>query len=57
MKLHMKLPIGLVCAALFLTVSVQPCYGSEAANPCPPPTLEELSRLFNHLSETIVVRE
>lgn len=49
MKLHMKLPIGLVCAVLFLTVSVQPCFGLEAAYPPPPPTLDEFSRLFMHV--------
>ncbi len=49
MKLHMKLPIGFVCAVLFLTVSVQPCYGSMAGTPPPPPTLDELSRQFKHV--------
>jgi len=49
MKLHMKLPIGLVCAVLFLTASVQSCYGSEAANPPPPPTLDELLGDFRHV--------
>lgn len=49
MKLHMKLPLGLVCAVLFLTVSVQTCYGSEAANPGPLPTLEDLSGRFRHV--------
>ena len=45
----MKLPIGLVCAVLILTVSVQPCYGSMAANPGPLPTLEVLSGQFRHV--------
>jgi hypothetical protein len=34
---------------LFLTISVQSCYGSEVANPGPPPTLEELSGQFRHI--------
>jgi len=49
MKLHMKLPVGLVCAVLFIAVSVQPIYGSMAANLPPPPTLEELSGQFRHI--------
>lgn len=49
MNLHMKLPVGFLCAVLFFTLSVQPCFGSEVANPPPPPTLEELSGLFRHV--------
>ncbi len=49
MKLHMKLPIGLVCAMLFLTLSVQPCYGSMPGTPPSPPTLEERSKHFRHV--------